>query len=251
MTYYPEPGIHATPRDAGLDYEDVWLTTADGVRIHSWFVPSNSNVTWLWFHGNAGNLSSRVMSIESLHRRLGVNILIVSYRGYGLSQGIPSEKGTYEDARAALEHLRRRQSVDTDRIVYFGRSLGSAVAARLASEIPPAALILEAAFPSIQRISSYLFPSTNMPLIGPLFRRSIPYRYDTMEALASVTVPLLMIHGTEDEVIPVEFGREVFEAASEPKEWYPVEGAGHNDVEYVGGEAYYGTIQRFMSLFLG
>ena len=240
--YYPETALTGTPDHAGLDFEDVWLRTADGVRVHAWFVPGDSAITWLWFHGNGGNLSTRLENLRHVHLRLGVSGLLVSYRGYGLSEGVPSEEGTYEDARAGLRHLLERSGVDRDRIVYFGRSLGGAVAAKLATEQPPAALVLEASFPSVPRLAPRHFPWLGLPVL----RRLVPFRYDTAAYLEAVKAPVLVIHGGQDDIVPIQFGREVFQAAREPKEWYEVEGAGHNDVEPVGGDAYYRTLERFL-----
>jgi len=240
--YYPETALTGTPGHAGLEYEDVWLRTADGVRVHAWFVPGDSAITWLWFHGNGGNLSTRLENLRHLHSRLGVSVLLVSYRGYGLSEGVPSEEGTYQDARAGLRHLLERPGVARDRIVYFGRSLGGAVAAKLAAEQTPTALILEASFPSLPRLAPRHFPWLGLPVL----QRLVPYRYDTAQYLKAVEAPVLVIHGGQDDIVPIQFGREVFRAACEPKEWCEVEGAGHNDVELVGGDAYYGTLERFL-----
>jgi|GEM_PF-4552255 len=120
--YYPSSTVHSTPADVGLAYEDVSLVASDGVRIEGWFVPGPRPITWLWFPGNAGNIADRVRLIRELHDEVGVSVFIVSYRGYGRSEGRPSEAGLYRDAEAALAHLRSRAEVDADRIVYFGRS---------------------------------------------------------------------------------------------------------------------------------
>ena len=244
FVYYPDSELKGTPAHMGLGFEDVWLRTADGVRLHAWFVPGTSGITWLWLHGNAGNVSTRLENLRNLHSRLGVSILLISYRGYGLSEGEPSEEGTYEDARAGLRHLLERPDVDRERVVYFGRSLGGAVAAKLAAEQSPAALILESAFPSLTRLAPCHFPWLRLPLM----RHLVPFQYDTVGHLQSVTVPVLVIHGRRDDIVPVRLGREVFEAAREPREWYEVAGAGHNDVEPVGGDAYYGELERFLHL---
>ena len=240
--YYPEPELQGTPASVGLDYEDVWLQTADGVRVHAWFVPGNAGITWLWLHGNAGNVSSRLGNLRNVHHRLQVSVLLVSYRGYGLSQGEPGEEGTYEDARVVYRHLLERADVKPDRIVYFGRSLGAAVAARLAAEHPPAALVLESPFSSLLRLAPFHFPWMRLPLVT----RVLPFRYDTAASVRSVTSPVLVIHGRRDDIVPVSLGREVFEAAREPREWFELDEAGHNDVESVGGDVYYRRLERFM-----
>ena len=121
--YFPEREIFLTPGNVGLVYEDVFISTSDGVKLHGWFVPGKSDLTLLWFHGNAGNISRRVDNIALLHERLGANIFIIDYRGYGRSEGSPSEQGLYLDAEAAIDYLRSREDVKDDRLVLFGRSL--------------------------------------------------------------------------------------------------------------------------------
>ena len=130
--YFPDSTIYQDPGDFGLEFEDVYLTTSDGVRIHGWFVPGSGGPTLIWFHGNGGNISNRADNIAGLNRRLGVSILIIDYRGYGLSDGSPNEQGTYLDAEAAVTHALSRPDVDPERVVLFGRSLGCAVAAEMA-----------------------------------------------------------------------------------------------------------------------
>jgi len=245
--YFPEIALKGTPDHIGLDFEDVWLRTADGVRVHAWFVPGHSDVTWLWCHGNGGNLSARLDNLRQVHDQIGANVLLLSYRGYGLSEGVPTEQGTYEDARAALRHLLERPDIDRDRIVYFGRSLGGAVATKVATEHAPTAMVLESAFPSIPRVAPLHAPWVGLPLL----RRIIPYRYETTTHLRSVTAPVLVIHGEMDDIVPLRFGRAVFEAAPEPKQWYEVKGAGHNDVELIGADAYYATINGFLGRHVG
>ncbi len=147
--YFPERVLNVVPSDAGLVYEDASFVTSDGVRLQGWFVPGGGDVTWLWFHGNAGNIGHRLENLRQLHERLGVSVLLFDYRGYGLSEGAPSEEGIYLDAKAALKYLRSRPDIREDRIVYFGRSIGGAVAVDLARSEPPYALILESPLPSV------------------------------------------------------------------------------------------------------
>mgnify|MGYP000977594332 CR=1 FL=1 len=126
--FFPTSVIEQTPAEVGVEYEEVFFATGDGVQLHGWFVPGGGDVTWLWFHGNGGNISHRVDELAIFRYRLGVNQFIFDYRGYGRSPGTPSEKGTYQDSRAALDYLLSRSDVPPDKIVYFGRSLGAAVA---------------------------------------------------------------------------------------------------------------------------
>ena len=141
--YFPEKDVQADPSELGLDYEDVTFVASDGVELHGWFVPGRSSLTLLWFHGNAGNISHRLNNLRLLHNELEVNVFIFDYRGYGRSQGEPSEQGTYLDAEAALDYLGSRKDVSLEHLVYFGRSLGAAVAVEMGIRYPPYALILD------------------------------------------------------------------------------------------------------------
>ena len=237
--YFPERTLETDPSVQGLAFEDVYFTTGDGVRLHGWFVPGNNDVTWLWFHGNAGNIGHRVDNLKLVHDQLGVNVFLFDYRGYGQSQGTPSEQGTYLDAQAALAYLRTRDDVAPDRIVYFGRSLGTAVAVDLATQDAPYALILESPLPSIAYMARHAYPF--LP-IGSLLRT----KYDTVAKMGGVNAPLLVLHGDRDDIISIEAGREVFDAAGGPKSFHTIEGAGHNDTYLVGGQPYWDALKRFM-----
>ncbi|MCH7801621.1 MAG: alpha/beta hydrolase, partial [Chloroflexi bacterium] len=151
MIYFPDKELIATPADVGLEYEDVDLTASDGTKIHGWHVPGEGRITLLWFHGNAGNISHRVDNILMLNRTLGVNIMIIDYRGYGRSQGKPSEDGLYQDAEAAIEFLVSQRGVSQEtELVLFGRSLGAGVAVEMAVRHRARAVILESGFTSVR-----------------------------------------------------------------------------------------------------
>jgi uncharacterized protein len=166
--FFPEARIEQTPRDLALDFDDVYFTAADGLRLNGWFVPhAGAQATLLWFHGNAGNISHRLENIKLLHEKVKVHIFIFDYRGYGRSEGRTTEAGTYLDGEAAIRHLRSRKEVDPERIVFFGRSLGAAVAVELATREEAAALILETPFVSIRAMARLALPL--LP-IGPLLR---------------------------------------------------------------------------------
>ncbi len=237
--YFPDADLVGDPADYGLAFDDVSFTAEDGVELHGWFVPGDSDVTWLWFHGNAGNISDRLENLRLLHDELGVSIFLIDYRGYGRSEGSPSEEGTYRDAQAALAYLLSRSDVDPDRIVYFGRSLGAGVAVELATRRPPYALILESPVPSIPEMARYHYRF--LP-IGWLIRT----KYDSLSKIGDVRVPLLVLHGDRDEVVPFKGGRKLFEAASEPKQFYTIEDAGHNDTYLAGGREYFQALRGFM-----
>jgi fermentation-respiration switch protein FrsA (DUF1100 family) len=239
--FFPDPHLEATPEAVGLAYEEVYFTTEDGVRLHGWFVPaSGARWTLLWFHGNAGNISHRLHNLQQMHRRLGLNVFIFDYRQYGRSQGKVSEKGTYLDASAALQTLHQRLALNPQSIMLFGRSLGSAVAVDLARRAPCRALILESPFTSVPDMAARALPL--LP-IGRLLRT----RYNSLRKIAQVTVPVLILHGDRDEVVPFEQGQRLFTAANEPKTFYTIPRAGHNDTYMVGGEPYWQAWERFLS----
>lgn len=223
MVYYPEIGreIIATPRQAGLDYEEVRLLAADGVALHGWFVPSaQSRGTVLFLHGNAGNISHRLDFLLMFHR-LGYNTLIIDYRGYGNSAGKPSEQGTYLDAEAAWRHLTETRKIPPDTIALFGESLGGAVAAWLAVRHPPAALVIASGFTSVPDLAAKFYPY--LPV-----RRLSRFSYDTREYLQSVAAPVFIAHSPDDEIIPYRHGRALYDAAKPPKQFLELSG-GHNE----------------------
>jgi len=243
--FFPEPHIGATPKSAGLAFEDVYVTTTDGVRINGWYVPAlptadGSAMTLLWFHGNAGNLSDRVHQLRQLHDQLAVDIFMIDYREYGRSEGEASEAGTYLDAEAALAYLRGRPDAPGRRIVYYGQSLGAAVAVELARRSPPAGLILEAPILSIQAMAKGVVPF--LP-VGAL----ISTKYDSLSKIGAVHVPLLILHGDQDEVVPYAQGRRLFAAANEPKRFFTIAGAHHNDTYVAGGTAYFDALRTFLA----
>jgi fermentation-respiration switch protein FrsA (DUF1100 family) len=238
--FHPEKTLVETPADLGLEYEEAIFSATDGVQLHGWFIPGTEPFTLLWCHGNAGNISHRLDNIRLLHGLVGVHIFIFDYRAYGRSTGEVSEEGTYRDAEGALGYLRSRSDLDSTRIVYFGRSLGSAVAVNLAAKETPAGLILESPFLSIRAMAKAIFPF--LPL-GPFLRT----RYDSLAKIAQVSCPLLIIHGDQDEIVPYSHGQRLYTAASEPKEFYTIRGAGHNDTYVVGGEEYFAIFRRFLN----
>ena len=156
--YFPEGELEEYPSALGLAFEDVFFVASDRVRLHGWFVPGKRDVTWLWFHGNGGNVSHRLENLRLLHDELGVSIFIFDYRGYGHSQGRPSEQGTYRDAEAAIRYVLSRQGTSPDRLVFFGRSLGAAIAVEMASRHLVHGLILESPFPSISYMARLMYP---------------------------------------------------------------------------------------------
>ena len=193
LVFLPFGEVEGSPAQIGLAYEELWLDTADGERLHGWFVPHpEPRAALLFFHGNAGNISHRLDSLRIFHH-LGLSVLIIDYRGYGLSSGRPSEQGVYRDAEAALAWLQGRDS--TGQLVYFGRSLGAAVAAWLAVEHPPAALIMESSFSSLPELGAELYPWVPVRWLARM-------QFDSAARLGGVNAPLLLVHSREDEIIP-------------------------------------------------
>jgi len=240
FVFFPSSEVIYTPQRSGLEYEDVSRTSQDGLRLHGWFVPGDSNVTLLWFHGNGGNIGHRVDELGIIHDRLGVNLLIFDYRGYGKSEGKPSEQGTYLDARAALAHLQTRSDVDPDKIVYFGRSLGAAVAVELATVQPPMAMVLVSPFASIADMARISL--RNLPI-----QWLVRDRYDSTARISEIRCPLLVLHGDQDETVPIAQGKKLFDAASPPKLFQALPGAGHNDTHLVAGSGYWEALEGFLA----
>lgn len=213
MVFLPNmPGraLDATPQDAGFSFEEVSIATSDGVQLHGWFVPAEqSRATVLFLHGNAGNISHRLDSI-AIFRELGLDTLIIDYRGYGQSEGTPGEQGTYLDAQAAWDYLVSDRGIAPGRIVIFGRSLGGAVAAWLAVENTAAAVIIESCFTSALDMARRLYPFMPVRLITRL-------KYPVIEYVGRLKIPLLIIHSHDDEIMPFFMGQALFEAAAGPK----------------------------------
>lgn len=218
--YYPDRTLDATPAYAGIQFEDLMLHTADGETINAWYVPAKlSNrldLTVIDCHGNAGDIGDRVNTVAMFHN-LGFDVLIFDYRGYGKSSGKPTEKGTYLDARAAWDYLTKIRKITPDRIVIFGRSLGGSIAAWLATQVRPRALVIESGFTSAPDMGRIMFPYLPVRLLCRI-------KYDTFTYIRSVKCPVIVAHSTEDEMIPFEHGRKLYNAAPEPKLFFELKG---------------------------
>ena len=243
LIYFPEKGIASTPLDVGLEYEDVFLTAADGTRVHGWHIPGESRVTLLWLHGNAGNISRRLDNILLMRERLGAGVFIIDYRGYGLSEGKPSESGLYMDAAAAFDWLVSERGLDAEReIVIFGRSLGVAVAVETAVRRKVRCVILESGFSSIADMSA----ATRLSFLSRLTLPLLDARYDSASKMGGLRSPVMILHGDRDRTVPPDMSRRLYDAAPEPKILRLIAGAGHNDTVQAGGEAYIETLRRFV-----
>ncbi len=223
----------------GVDYEELWLPSAGGVTIHGWFCRHPEAVATIhWSHGNTGNITHRIEEVRIWQQYLPVNILLYDYRGYGRSEGTPSEEGLFADARASYRWLVDVKGIAPEQIVLFGRSLGSAVACYLGTQVPHACLVMEAGFTSAVAMGELMFPW--LPI-----RRFLRNRFETDQRIRQYRGRVLIIHGTADSVIPFEMGRKLYELASEPKQFFAVEGADHTDVPIVAGERYFRTLAEF------
>jgi fermentation-respiration switch protein FrsA (DUF1100 family) len=240
MIYYPDRHIDQTPDQVGFKYEDVTLTTSDGVRINGWFLPAHdgATLTVLLFHGNAGNMSHRFEKLAVL-RELGVDTFIIDYRGYGRSEGKPDEQGTYRDAQAAYDHLIQQRKLSPRSIVVYGESLGSAVAADLATKVNVGGLILEEAFTSVGDVGQKMFPF--LPV-----RRLVWNKYDTLSKMPRVKVPLLIFHSRDDELFSLRHAQRLLAAANDPKQLVELRG-NHNDAFLVSASIYHDALQKFFA----
>ena len=240
--YYPERVLSADPSHIGLPFENISFETKDRLRLSGWFIPKESARGVLLFcHGNAGNIGHRLESIQLFHR-LGLDIFVFDYRGYGQSEGKPTEKGTYEDAEAAWRYLVEERQVDPDKIVVFGRSLGGAIASWLASRHTPGALILESTFTSLPDIATTLYPYFPVRLM-------LRFKYDTAEYLTEVNCPTLIIHSRNDEIMPFIHGQRLFEIAPEPKRFLELTGT-HNEGFITSGAQYEEGLNTFIHQYL-
>ena len=239
--YFPPRYPEGFPSQQMIDMnvEEIWMTTQDGVRINA-FYHSNptSHQALLWFHGNAENIGYGLDHLKALSE-IGVNILAVDYRGYGKSEGKPDETGVYRDADAAYDYLVTQRHFRAQDILLYGVSLGGAVAIDLASRRPCGGLIVQSSFPSARAMARRMF---RIPLLEYVPKS----KFDSLAKIPAVHAPILIAHGTRDEVVPFEMGRQLFAAAPQPKRFFLIEGAGHNDMLEVGGERYLACLKGFV-----
>ena len=238
LLYFPTRALASTPASHGLPFEDLSLATADGVRLRGWRIRGSGHRALLFFHGNAGNVGDRLDRARILVQRLGLDVFLVDYRGYGASEGSPSEDGLYRDARA-IHRAARERGFAPERIVVFGESLGSAVAVDLAGSEACAGLILETPFLSIAAMAR-----EHYPFVPGFLVRS---RFDNAAKIGSIRAPKLFLVAERDAVAPADQGRGLYELAAPPKTLFVIPGAGHNDTYATGGEAYWREWETFLS----
>jgi len=223
------------PTEVGLAFEEVWFPTSDGLSLHGWYLPGRRPGPLLFYcHGNAANISYRLDILDYFHTRLGLPVFIFDYRGYGSSAGAATaETDLYVDARGALAYLEGR-GWKPAQMVYFGRSLGAAIALQMALEQPPAGLVLESAFTSLRDIARRLRP-VSYTLFGSWLLGSA---YDNLAKIPQLRVPLLIIQGSRDPIVPEEMSARLYARAPQPKQRVLMPGAGHSDSFRVDERAY-------------
>jgi len=239
--YFPPrfPKGFSPPELYGLHVEDVWLTTLDKVRVNAWYLPNPaSEKVLLWFHGNAENIGHGLEHLR-FYSRLAVNVFAVDYRGFGKSEGSPDETGVYRDADAAYDYLVRERHIQPKNIIVFGHSLGGAVAIDLASRRECGGLIVQSSFTSAKDMARRMFRI-------PLFEYLPKSQFDSLVKIRRVRAPILIVHGTRDHVVPFSMGQRLFAAAPEPKFFFPVEDAGHNNLVEVGGDRLLDHLKSFL-----
>jgi len=239
LIFVPTKKYINTPESYNLPYESHILTTKDGERISSWFIPHpNPRSTLLFLHGNGGNISTRLDTINIFHQ-LGLSIFIVDYRGYGNSSGSPSEEGTYVDAETAWLFLRNNKRINSNNIIIYGRSLGGAIAIWLAQKYKASALIVESSFTSIVDMGRHNYPYLPINMLAII-------KYPSDKRIPSIDVPKLFIHSMEDDIVPYKFGRKLFEIAIPPKKFLKINGL-HNNGFLTSGDIYINGIKDFLN----
>ena len=248
LLYFPTSGPVPPSASVLPGAEDVTFETADGLRLAGWFVPApprgpadrvdRVRPAVLVCNGNGGDRSMRAPLAAALSR-MGLAVLLFDYRGYGGNPGHPTEEGLAADARAALGYLAGRPEVDPERVIYFGESLGAAVALRLATERPPAALVLRSPFASLAEVGRRHYPVLPVSLL-------LRDRYDSAALAGRLDAPLLVVAGGRDQIVPAGHSRRLFDAAPQPKRLVVLDGADHNDDELLAGPRLLAELRTFL-----
>ena len=229
MIYYPDKTISVTPEDAGLSYENAWLTTRDGVKINAWFIKNPAainNATLLAFHGNAGNMGDFIYTLLPYYE-LGYNLALIDYRGFGLSGGRPGEQGLYNDAQAAWHWLTTEKKISPSNIYLLGYSLGGGVASYLAAQQPEAGgLILESTFTSLTATAKFHYPWLPVYFV-------LGQQYDSQTRLSGLKMPLLVMHSPYDQVVPYAFGEKLYQDYKGPKAFMALKGGHAQSFMYI------------------
>eukprot|EP00245_Coleochaete_scutata_P014330 TRINITY_DN6065_c0_g3_i4.p1 TRINITY_DN6065_c0_g3~~TRINITY_DN6065_c0_g3_i4.p1 ORF type:complete len:319 (+),score=59.42 TRINITY_DN6065_c0_g3_i4:209-1165(+) len=260
-----DKGYPTTPNRFKLRYEDVWLRSVDGVRLHSWFIKYDSDTegpTILFFQENAGNIAHRLDFVMILMRNIRCNVFMLSYRGYGASDGAPSQRGLTLDAQAALDHLRERTDIDPTRIIAFGRSLGGAVATQLVKDNPGkvAGLVLENTFTSILDMAGVMLPFLRVFISGPGSGTFKPLNFlvrspwVTVAIIGKIKEPMLLVSGSLDEMVPASHMQRLREVAMKYNHqvvWVEFKNGTHMDTWMKGGDRYWAQLRHFVTRYAG
>lgn len=237
FVFHPNTSVRISPAEYGFTYEDVWFGGPDGKTLHGWYLPGDGDALFLWFHGNAGNISNRLDHARLLTDRLGVSHFLFDYQGYGNSTGRPSIPGIVADGRDAIAVVRERGWAQDKQLVYLGESLGCAVVIAAGIEQPPDRAILLAPFYSLRAMGERVLPPLAFMVDEDL---------NSARLIGQFRAPLLVIHGTDDWTIPYQQGRDLFALANPPKRFHTVSGGGHTDLHLVGGTEYFQVIQELL-----
>ena len=227
LLFQPQPVCGALPTDLGLEYEETWCDSERGHRLQCWYVAGDrrTDMTWMWFGGAGGNLSLRVGEFAAVRKHTGANIFGFDYGGFGNSRGKATVQNTAADARAALTHLRRTYGADQAHTLFMGISMGAAVSIRLAAESwSPLAMALVAPFASLRDMGKLFYPTLTWS------GRLVGNRYNSVTLIDRINCPLLILHGADDELVPLAQGRKLFDAARAPKRLVTIHAAGHMNV---------------------
>jgi len=235
--YFPTAAYEAAPEDFGLRAETLEITSAGGVRLAGWWIRGSGRTALLYFHGNGGNISHRLERTKMLVENLGLEVFLVDYRGYGRSTGSPGEAGLSADGEAIYEAARAR-GFSPEQIAIFGESLGAAVAIETALHKPARALLLEAPFLSIPKMAKTIYPFLPSLLVRTKFDNEVKIR--------RIGIPKLVVAAEKDDVVPFEQTRRLFEVAAEPKQFFVIRGAAHNNTYIVGGREYLEVWKGFL-----
>ncbi|CAN1211922.1 alpha/beta hydrolase [Tumidithrix helvetica PCC 7403] len=246
MVFMPRTDLTATPKDLGLAFEQVRLSTKDNLGLSAWFVPANEKdpigkAVILFCHGNAGNIGDRTPYLPIFHS-LGLSTLLFDYQGYGSSEGSPTEAGTYADVEAAWQYLTQVRKIPASKIVIYGESLGGGVASYMVEKQRSGGLVLASTFTSISDRAAELYPFLPIRLISK-------FSYNTIARLPNIKSPVLVIHSPEDELIPFHHGEALFKAAHDPKMFIKIKGD-HNGGFLEAQEIYSAGLEKLVKQYI-
>ena len=236
--YFPMRNISDTPSRAGLPYKDVYFSADDGTRLNGWFIPNkNAKYTLIFAHGNAGNISHRIEKILMFHD-LGLNVFIFDYRGYGRSEGQPSEQGLYRDLGAAYDYVVSEEKVPGKDIILYGESIGGSIAIDLARRVAVRALITEGTFTSVKDMAGIVFPVIPYVMLSS--------RYDSVSKIKDIACRKLIIHSVDDEIVPFWLGEKLYNSAKEPRWFLKLRGS-HNTAFLESNRDYIEGLRSFLN----